>query len=658
MGKIKILVVIFIAISSFLILSRFPVFKTNSAEDITPPDITSFVLDKNEVNTESGDVTVTITLRASDDISGIDSISGSITSVVHETQVLSFQPILLEGACDDLDEAISTEGLVGCGDAMDGIYQTSVTFLRGSAIGEWRTSFQTADGLLNYGDITFSSLESEFGVGSAKIDNIASTEDSTGPVMLDYSFDKVSINTEEGTDTLVLTARISDNMSGVATNQYVRFYSPSDVHLADFTFELQTGDCVGIDADIDVSGLTGCGDNKDGIYIATAIIPQFSAKGVWNAEPLVLSDNLGNQSSDESFSATFTNAADVEDITPPVLKSLSMTPTEFDASEGDVAITVTIGAEDAGVGILSADMSIKPLISSQTAQSLSFERISGTINDGVFTLGLTIPKDSKVGLWSIGIFSVSDSLGNSTTYDALDLAALLPDLEIYLVNQALADEVTIEQKWILEESYYRDESHNVVYPDISVKFDADTVVTKEAGGSFAFNRMVGLNYDIEDYAGLGTLFSQANGQQTTDIEECNESEGCVATVLNDSNLVGQPLQIIKMGIPGLNLLFSKPVTVTLRVDAEYLGTTFAIQTFDGNGWVDQTTCLVGYVAEEPDHEEGGDEFGLIPPDPRPACRFTTTHASYFSANFRAGVPDTGFGGLSNNWLFNLLEWLK
>jgi hypothetical protein len=249
----------------------------------------------------------------------------------------------------------------------------------------------------------------------------------------------------------------------------------------------------------------------------------------------------------------------------------------------------------------------------------------------------------------------------------MDLALNFPELPLYLLNQGTTEQVQLQEDWTLEEwPYYQD--GQVVWPDKSFRFEEGTVITKEEGGVFAFHRMLATKYDLSTNTGVGSLLDGVNSDYQADLLDCDPAEGCTSTAVDNKGLVGTPLHIIKMGIPGLNLSFSKPVTIIVGMDEQYLGSTFIVQTFDEeqNKWIEHGSCTVTMI-EPPSTEHGGDAFGMIKPVAYPGCSFTTTHASFFSTNVLgleteeeelAGVPETGLGGIENSCLTKYFEWLK
>ena len=189
--------------------------------------------------------------------------------------------------------------------------------------------------------------------------------------------------------------------------------------------------------------------------------------------------------------------------------------------------------------------------------------------------------------------------------------------------------------------------------------------------------MVSESYITEKYKTLAELLTEANEKLEADIKKCHESEGCVAEELTGSDLVGNPINIGKVGLPGLGLSFSKPATIILAVDEKYLGQTLEVQTFDGTKWVKIGSCLVK-TFDPLDPSAGADPEGEYKSVSYPGCSFTTDHASFFSANVLGaetetekevekevekeaeklpGVPNTGLGGTSSI-LYKYIGWIR
>lgn len=88
----------------------------------------------------------------------------------------------------------------------------------------------------------------------------------------------------------------------------------------------------------------------------------------------------------------------------------------------------------------------------------------------------------------------------------------------------------------------------------------------------------------------------------------------------NTDALGQSLFLIRLGIPGLNLSFSKDITLNFNVGSKYNGKQLIIKSLGENdqSWTKETSCTVtnGY------------------------CSLTTNHATYFVVKARV-LPETG-----------------
>ena len=286
-----------------------------------------------------------------------------------------------------------------------------------------------------------------------------------------------------------------------------------------------------------------------------------------------------------------------EDNTAPEVVALSISPLEFDTSSNDQAITITISVSDAGVGFSGqpdgTDKSqvivrIDPLIggTQNLIVSSGFTRISGDDNNGVYRATGTISRGSKSGIWKIAYVCLTDKVGNSKTWnDSLgnpnfaSIDSLPNSNSLITTNTAESSSVKIEKEWTLSSSV------------ASVTFPINTTVTKKEGGSFAFYKMVNQDFSLD---------SLTNSGLTT-----------------GSDVAGK----LKIGIPGLNLSFDKPITIKVNVDSKYNGQTLDIQTLgdSDSSWANETTCIVSSGQ----------------------CSFTVNHASYFVASAKKTTSTSG-----------------
>jgi hypothetical protein len=685
---------LFISLFTFSIIKLVPFLGTAVKGAEGDPVLVDLMMNQYTINTEelSDSITVYARIQA---ISPKEIIFASLM-IVPDTECegldCSSNPLyqssnfeLMTEGCTDLDlpDGFDLDGIVDCGDSTDGIYSATFEFGQYSPIGDWKVyviDICDEEGAGNFNPIIDNvglTVTTEAGERDISFTNEATTEDVQAPVIEDYVFDKESIDTTDSADTLTMYARFSDNLTGVSDEfppniQFVPENDPGFAYTesAQFQFSLMESGCDSLPAGLDVEGLVGCGDSMDGIYEASVEIPKYSSGGLWNVEGVWnLKDLLGNYFDENGLEASFNNTSTVYDTDAPTITDITITPSSFETVDGSQTVTIQMEIEDdlagvslEGVGLASGIRSVLSMFDAYWNETT--ELTNGTLTDGTFTMEVIFPQDATKGFWVVGPIDVTDVLGRVRRYTTTELSLTYPELSLYLLNQGTTEQVELQEDWTLEDwPYYQEDQ--VVWPDISVRFEEGTIITKEEGGAFAFHRMLATKYDLSTTTSVGSLLDGVNSDYQADLLDCDQAEGCTSSAVGNTDLVGTPLHIIKMGIPGLNLTFSKPVTIIVGMDEEYLGTTFIIQTFDEaqNKWVEHGSCTVAII-EPPSTDHGGDAFGIIKPVAYPGCSFTTTHASFFSTNVlgleddRAGVPETGLGGIANSILAKYFEWLR
>ena len=146
---------------------------------------------------------------------------------------------------------------------------------------------------------------------------------------------------------------------------------------------------------------------------------------------------------------------------------------------------------------------------------------------GVYAATITLPQGSASGTWHAQL-DLRDSVGNSQTLSAEAL------------DTATAEQVTIDRQWQLGTA------------TTTATFPAGTVVTRQDGGRFAFYEMAAQPFTFD----------------------CS---------LPTTDLDGTPLATLQLGIPGLGLSFSQPVTISLRIGDAYNGYRLSIQSLGEGG---------------------------------------------------------------------------
>lgn len=563
------------------IMTDSPMIMGEFDEDATPPALTEFQYNSSTINTETTADTVYLTMRITDDLSGVGQVYVRIA------------PLNLNAPMYYLDfELIS-------GDEFDGVYQGTKLLPKGTKKGLWRTeSVVIYDGIGNIVEMNEDVLEGMFGTDSGNFTNLATVDDSTAPTLTSFTIpsEYQNINTENDEAEVIVNFSVTDNMSGVnevylitVTNPYI-----GQRHYMNITEESRDGMQVN--------------------YQGSVILPRGSRNGYWEIEALTLIDSVGNQREYDNQgiitlaglnNSRYYNSATVYDITHPQITSFAITPTEFNTSLGPILLTLDMTVTDDMSGFSDEHeptVRIAPIIGSQIRDFVydDVQIISDLERRYIGTV--TIPQFSKVGIWQPYI-GVQDKVGN-ITLQALSSNYLnqnVPDASgATLVNTALENQVVIERSWTLASE------------NITITFPINTTVTKQSGGSFAFYRMLSTAYDLTEFENIQAMVQTVNTAEPTILEECTEEEECALSQIVTSGLVGEPQGFVRAGIPGLNLLFNKPLQVSLKVNSAYNGWRFTIQSFQegGSSWATDTTCVVtnGY------------------------CTFNTTHASFFSAN--------------------------
>jgi hypothetical protein len=312
-----------------------------------------------------------------------------------------------------------------------------------------------------------------------------------------------------------------------------------------------------------------------------------------------------------------------EDVTPPQVTAFNISPTQIDTSELDQQITITMTVTDDLSGncyyninntdctmIGSMQVNLTPLIGTQSKEAIwHFNLISGDAMNGTYQEVVTIPRWSKSGVWQVSAVHLVDKLGNRRDIYTSELSAMFPDSNLIFTNTQVDKSVKIEKEWKFASAS----------GDTTVTFPENTVVTRKDGGNFQFYKMVNQTYTA-------------------------------STLPVADDVLGLPIAALRFGLPGLNISFSQPVSVSMHVPADYAGQTLAIQSLQEgqNEWANETSCTVSYVGDRielmiPDPTTGkevvaSDQNGTIyVRDPKDTdaygvCVFSVSHASYFSAN--------------------------
>jgi hypothetical protein len=245
--------------------------------DATPPQITSFSMTPAQVNTETAEQAVTVTVTLTDAQAGVSSQGDSgALAVPSEMQLVP--------------ATVGTQS-VQCfltrvsGDDHNGVYTGTFTLLAGSHTGRWKVNYlNLRDKLENRVALNASDLEAKFGAGSAEVDNLAANADTTPPQMTAFSLTPLEFNTESAGQTLTATVTLTDDQSGVRLQDEPWPY-----------VQMSLAPLIGTQS-ATVNFTRVSGDNLHGVYTGRVTLPVGAKEGIWSVQGLQLVDRVGNLS--------------------------------------------------------------------------------------------------------------------------------------------------------------------------------------------------------------------------------------------------------------------------------------------------------------------------------------------------------------------------
>ena len=249
---------------------------TNTAltSDSTPPVVTAFSVTPSEVDTDSGDQTVTVRVRLTDDQAGVDEL------VRHAEWSGGFY---LQAAAGGQYHWAMLRRVSGTD--RDGEYEGSCTLRRGSMTGLWRVQLSVMDRLGNSSYLLPAELEELFGAGCAGVTNAAAVSDTTPPRITSFTITPAEVDTEAGEQSVLVRMRLTDDLAGVnASGDYADPILGTQFWLEPL---IGTQRAYGMPERVSGTGLNG-------VYEALVTLPESSKEGVWRVGRLALVDKVGN----------------------------------------------------------------------------------------------------------------------------------------------------------------------------------------------------------------------------------------------------------------------------------------------------------------------------------------------------------------------------
>ena len=337
------------------------------SSDSTPPQLVSLVF---QPATIQDGMEAQVIIVATDDLSGVRNISGSIGS----------------------PSGKALQGFAAQPQADGQHFIARVVIPKDAEAGMWRVNFLTmSDNASNTANLHANQLPP-----TAVLQVTSSSSDNTPPTLRAAWLDRRAVNAGEK-DTLFVQA--DDDKSGVSLVSGV-FISPSKFARIGFGCTLR--DDLSWQCDVPVPKLADCGD--------------------WQLEQIQLQDKANNMAvvrgDNAIVQAVKMNVGNGQcDNTPPQMTSIQLNPTVV-SNAGDSVIQVTITATDDLSGV--RDISGQVMGPPEGGQKPYYFQMAKTADPNTFVGHFTIRKLSAKGVWRVVWVSVTDNANNLKTYSTAD----------------------------------------------------------------------------------------------------------------------------------------------------------------------------------------------------------------------------------------------
>ena len=230
---------------------------TSSQEDVTAPELVALTFEPSEMDISAGAATITVTAKATDDLSGIRNMG-----------------YFLERPSGMKEN--SGRGLRWVnGSSTDGTYVGRLTLPQYSEKGTWRIyTVYLYDEVGNSREYRSAELAA-LGL-PASFEVVSSQQDITPPELVAITIEPSEMDTSAGGATITITAKATDDLSGIRNMGYF-LERPSGM-------KENSG-----------RGLRWVnGSSTDGTYVGRLTLPQYSEKGTWRIYTVYLYDEVGN----------------------------------------------------------------------------------------------------------------------------------------------------------------------------------------------------------------------------------------------------------------------------------------------------------------------------------------------------------------------------
>lgn len=359
-----------------------------SASAAEAPVLASLSISPSSINTSSSSQTVKVSAEITS-TSGF--ASGSVQFASHNG--------------DELTERVAFSKVSGT--ANKGVWEAVVPFKQYIAPGTWRVS--TLNMTDKEGDTVRLTAAQLVAKGFPSSVLVESVEDNEPPALAGLSISPTTVNTTAASQTVTVTAHITDNLSGLASAS-IAFKSPSGQRTTErATFSKVSGTAT------------------DGIYEATVTFKRFIAPGPWKVSNLHMVDNVENEISlsprrleAKGFPDTV-QVESIEDEAPPALAGFSISPSSVNVVSSSQSVTVSAHITDDLSGVASASVQFESPSGKQVTANAEFSKVSGTETDGMYEATVTFNQFIQSGTWKVRGVDLRDNVGNEAVVTAAQL---------------------------------------------------------------------------------------------------------------------------------------------------------------------------------------------------------------------------------------------
>lgn len=380
------------------VLLLFVSYTPAQISDTQVPQLVGLTIAPDNVDVRTSPMQVTVRATVTDDLSG--------TEVV----VVRFHS-------PSGQQSRTAHFSLNSGTPLDGVWEAEVTFPQFIESGTWTVAdIGTGDAAGNAANYTRPFLESQ---GLDFEVEVLSTPDTEEPQLVEIELSPDPLTLTGTSQSLEVRLRITDDLSGVdfqpdGTLDFtaVYFSSPSGGQIRRAVrraFQLVEG------------------TELDGVWSTTVTFPAFSESGQWSISTVLLIDaatNITSLDRDDLAQLGLTTTLRVnstpEDIAPPVLRQVQISPAVVDTSTGAATVTVNLGLTDDLAGV---DFSGVYFTGAELASPSGMQRQNGAdISNGILVSGsplagrwdspVVLPQFSETGTWRIERIRFEDAAGN------------------------------------------------------------------------------------------------------------------------------------------------------------------------------------------------------------------------------------------------------